>query len=265
MDGNGDTEAKNVIRLPRDWVGPPEELVPLGSRAREGRSAEDDDHGDVIPDAEDFWGEAASAVHHVMRAPTETPTTVRARRLRGLPRWPRVRRRTAVIAAVVGVIAVVAILGVSEGHGPRATASATAAARAPVQKPATRSHAATPRQSGSDRAARSRTRAVPVRAFSERPSARHVVTRWRHAARGASSARHATTRHQESMIATPVTTPVAPTPTVASPTTSTVVPTTTTATTARAGTTTSAASTKRSPSAGPTGPGEAINCNPKCS
>ena len=35
MDGKGDAEeGTNVIRLPRDWIGPPDELVPMGPRAR---------------------------------------------------------------------------------------------------------------------------------------------------------------------------------------------------------------------------------------
>ena len=127
MDGNGDTEAENVIRLPRDWVGPPEELVPLGSRAREGRPADGPPDGgdrrDATPDAGDFWGETASSVHRVMRAPIETRTVGRARRRRARPRPPRVRRRTAAmtsIAAIVGVTVVVAILGMSEGRHPPA-------------------------------------------------------------------------------------------------------------------------------------------------
>jgi hypothetical protein len=282
MDGNGDTEEENVIRLPRDWVGPPEELVPIGSRARarEGRPAEDSARDDVIPDAGDFWGESAAAVHHVMSAPTETLTAGRPRlrreriqRPRGqLPRvqlpWVR-RRRTAAIAAIVGATAIVAIIGVSEGHGPPPVASATAAAQAHAQESATASHGDTARQRhrGSRPAARSATRAVPVRAFSERPSAQHVTVRRRHARRGAPHPRHAASR-PPSVITTAVTTPV-PTTMLPAATTTTSAVAPPSATTARDGTRRSdpGTSTHQSaaPSSGPLGPGDASGCDPKCS
>jgi hypothetical protein len=269
-----------VIRLPRDWVGPPEELVPIGSRARarEGRPAEDSARDDVIPDAGDFWGESAAAVHHVMSAPTETLTAGRPRlrreriqRPRGqLPRvqlpWVR-RRRTAAIAAIVGATAIVAIIGVSEGHGPPPVASATAAAQAHAQESATASHGDTARQRhrGSRPATRSGTRAVPVRAFSERSSTRHVRVRSHRADHGASHPRHVARRPQ-SVVTTAVTTPVPSTP--VAPTTSSIV-TPPSATTARdgTGTTDPSTSTHRSTAqpSGPTGPGDASGCDPKCS
>jgi hypothetical protein len=279
MDGNGDTEPENVIRLPRDWVGPPEELVPIGSRAREGRPgdgpAEDSARDDVIPDAGDFWGESAAAVHHVMSAPTETLTAGRPRRRRERIQRPRVqlpsvrRRRTAAIAAIVGATAIGAIIGVSEGHGPPPVASAIAAAQAHAQESATASHGDTARQRhrGSRPAARSATRAVPVRAFSERPSAQHVTVRRRHARRGAPHPRHAASR-PPSVITTAVTTP-APTTMLPAATTTTSAVAPPSATTARDGTRRSdpGTSTHQSaaPSSGPLGPGDASGCDPKCS
>lgn len=81
----------NVLRFPRDWFGPPEELVPLGSSAlRPGPSLDSpkppsrtpepsainqsgasmlDYAEDLPPRAEDFWGERAVAVHDALQAP----------------------------------------------------------------------------------------------------------------------------------------------------------------------------------------------------
>ncbi len=45
----------NVVRLPRDWLGPREELIPFGPAAY---AAEDEGRGDTgnAPTAHDFWG-----------------------------------------------------------------------------------------------------------------------------------------------------------------------------------------------------------------
>ncbi len=50
----------NVIRLPRDWLGPREELVPFGPRA---------DEGAPPPSAADFWGEGSAAVQDALQVP----------------------------------------------------------------------------------------------------------------------------------------------------------------------------------------------------
>ena len=271
MDGNGDTEAENVIRLPRDWVGPPEELVPIGSRARprEGRAddrpADDEAGHDGILDAGDFWGESAASVHHVMQAPTPTPTAefrpLRRRRrprrpragalphvdvaswVRALPRVraatrlrpfprvrprPRIRRRTAAIATVLGAVVAIAVIGVSEGPGVRPAVSAAAAAR--VREPAVTSQAATNRRHhpGSVRATRVRRRVVPRRAFSERRSVRLTSIQRHRLRRGAPRTRHPTSRLRfvSRHAATPsAPAPVAVTTTVAATTTTTPTPT----------------------------------------
>ncbi len=127
MDGKGVQETnENVVRLPREWIGPREKLVPMGSRAGAGRptpldglsdrSIDDDDRSDDVteelaPAAGDFWTAGASAVHHAIQGPTprasstasepgpseprihdEHPASDRARRRRLLPRGPRTRR-----------------------------------------------------------------------------------------------------------------------------------------------------------------------------
>ncbi len=49
----------NVIRLPRDWLGPPEELVPIGRGPEVPRT----------PQPEDFWSEASATVQDAVPAP----------------------------------------------------------------------------------------------------------------------------------------------------------------------------------------------------
>lgn len=77
----------NVVRFPRDWLGPLDELVPFGPSARDPRApaaetaepATDVD-GEVVdfpkpfsapgplrPD--DFWGEDSAAIHHALEGP----------------------------------------------------------------------------------------------------------------------------------------------------------------------------------------------------
>ncbi len=90
-DGQEATEAEtNVVRLPRDWLGPRDQLVPFGPRARaheherererehpnDPRGAEPtpfpfpggDDAGDAAS-AADFWGERSDALHDALQAP----------------------------------------------------------------------------------------------------------------------------------------------------------------------------------------------------
>jgi hypothetical protein len=62
-EGNRNSEDEpNVVRLPRDWLGPREELIPFGPRADEAQSASAPEAG--APTAADFWsGEAPLAAH----------------------------------------------------------------------------------------------------------------------------------------------------------------------------------------------------------
>jgi hypothetical protein len=59
------------VRLPRDWVGPREELVPFGpaARARANRSTDPASVELLPPAAHDFWGEDSAALHDAMQAP----------------------------------------------------------------------------------------------------------------------------------------------------------------------------------------------------
>jgi len=65
----------NVVRFPRDWLGPLDELVPFGPSATAdapdaGGRAEVVDLRPCAPlGAADFWGEGSAAIHDVMQAP----------------------------------------------------------------------------------------------------------------------------------------------------------------------------------------------------
>jgi hypothetical protein len=95
----GSDQEDNIVQLPRDWLGPREELVPFGPSAGPDASkpAESDD---VSP--EDFWGERSAAVqdtleHEAARgsAFAQEPARVRMQRL----------RRPALVAGIAALVA----------------------------------------------------------------------------------------------------------------------------------------------------------------
>jgi uncharacterized membrane protein YgcG len=105
----------NVIRFPRDWIGPLEELVPIGVRARrEPAERQEAGAGDeqyaAPPAADDFWSEGASAVHDVIQAPAGPALreAQAARRAHRRSVAPAHRRRRVFLAAAAAVAAVVA-------------------------------------------------------------------------------------------------------------------------------------------------------------
>lgn len=61
----GNAGHDNVVRLPRDWIGPREELIPFGPAA-DRQAAEDDS---APPSAADFWGEESAAIQDAVQAP----------------------------------------------------------------------------------------------------------------------------------------------------------------------------------------------------
>jgi hypothetical protein len=138
-DGSGGLPQRdeNVIRLPRDWLGPPEELVPIGSAAR-ARAAQRDPEADIPQAADAFWSEDSAALHDALEAPDpgicERPTPpvglvspvaglgphrairlphLGALRAGGPPRW-----RWSLLGVAVVVLTVVAVIGTSEGPVP---------------------------------------------------------------------------------------------------------------------------------------------------
>jgi hypothetical protein len=67
---------EKVVRLPRDWLGPREDLVPFGPR---GTASEPDPSAsasspEAPPSAADFWGERSAAIHGALEAPAEGQT-----------------------------------------------------------------------------------------------------------------------------------------------------------------------------------------------
>ncbi len=115
--GGSQTE-DNVVRLPREWLGPREELVRIG----------DPDPAVAPPPApEDFWGEGSSELQSALvGAPGVQPRAGEDSRQPGLPRprdrrHPRLARTPAVIAtataALVLAVVVISALG-GERPGP---------------------------------------------------------------------------------------------------------------------------------------------------
>jgi len=112
-DRNRETRAtENVVWLPRDWLGPRDELVPIGpaaiARARAAREAaagaagpESVPEPPLPPTAHDFWGEGAAALHDAIQGPiaphqerTAAPPPQDEGRVAPPPSLPRARRAT---------------------------------------------------------------------------------------------------------------------------------------------------------------------------
>jgi hypothetical protein len=104
-DGRGQND--NVVRFPKDWIGPLEDLVPIGPRAR--AQSSDNEDPPVPAEASDFWGEGAAAVHEAVAAPAS-----RTREGRGRPPLTprRVSRRGLAATGVAAGVAALAAVGV---------------------------------------------------------------------------------------------------------------------------------------------------------
>ncbi len=124
----------NVVRLPRDWLGPREELVPLEGTTGAASSA------GGPPRADDFWGEDSAALQDPWQAPGETGSAVasggpvRQARWRG-PAFAGTavahggRRRVMAAIAVVAAVAATGIGIAYAGSGasrPRSSGDPTA-------------------------------------------------------------------------------------------------------------------------------------------
>jgi hypothetical protein len=152
-DGNERT-TENVVRLPRDWLGPREELVPMGSRAR---AAERQDHApteSLPPTAASFWDEDSGSLQAPMQAPAdawegqwgpaspEPAASAHHRRRPPRPRVPRSlssgaphRRGTATLAGLLAacVLVVLAVIGQTEGSTDNARdKTASSSKKAPI-------------------------------------------------------------------------------------------------------------------------------------
>jgi hypothetical protein len=216
---------ENVIRLPRDWLGPPEELVPIGPAAR-ARAAQRELVGDMPPTADAFWSEDSAALHDAVQAPAATsgayldppvglvPPLAGRRMIPTLPRLPRPRldgvaarvswRRAAVTVAIVALI-VVAAIGTSQEPASRPGAAHRLASHAA----ATVHHGVTPQMDAANRlasTAKANTGAGALRRVTKRSTPRRHGTARVHArtragtgtGTGTRGARPAKTRHSAS-------------------------------------------------------------------
>jgi hypothetical protein len=145
----GERGTENVVRLPRDWLGPRDELIPIGSGARAAQ-AEDDAQTDALPPtAASFWDEDSGSLQAPMQAPADMwQPTPAERKLRPAPRGSRARfgwavtgvlisrrRVTATVAALAaGLLLVLAVIGRSEGGTHNASdKTASAPKKAQIQ------------------------------------------------------------------------------------------------------------------------------------
>lgn len=126
-------DEQKVIRLPRDWLGPRDELIPIGPAAE----AQALTRGEGPPPAADaFWSEDSAALHDAVQAPATPPpkpviaTESRIPRIRpglpalGLPAIPPPRWRWALVGLTAVAVAVLAVIGSAE------TASSPSSSRA---------------------------------------------------------------------------------------------------------------------------------------
>jgi hypothetical protein len=133
-----------VVRLPRDWLGPREELVPIGRPASVGAAVTSGDDS-LPPTAEAFWSEDSAALHDAVQGPTSVSTASPAAPAlpagRGLlhprirwPHRPAGQARWLLVALPVLALLVLAVIGGTEttgarraGHAPALTQSGSAA------------------------------------------------------------------------------------------------------------------------------------------
>ncbi len=152
------------MRLPRDWLGSPDELVPIGGSDRPGRFADEEPGSEMPPAAEDFWGEDSAAVQDALQGPTRHepsgPPATGLRPATGAPgesrgrvrgRWHpshrarrsrgshRSRLAAVAVAAIAGLALIVSIIGLGSSNRPRQnsrrpSASASGTAEQPASK-----------------------------------------------------------------------------------------------------------------------------------
>jgi hypothetical protein len=133
--------AGNVIRLPREWIGPLEELVPIRPATPTDESGITSADDALPPTADAFWSEDAGALHNAVRAPDGAVAAERAvdgsagGQVRRRPHfgsvraglgWPARRVRMRPLGAVVVAVPLVALAAIGTlwslggGSGPAA-------------------------------------------------------------------------------------------------------------------------------------------------
>lgn len=270
---------ENVIRLPRDWLGPPEELVPIGPAAR-ARAAQRDAEAGLPPTADAFWSEDSAALHDAVQAPAgidrleppaglvppvaglRAPCLGRVPRLRLAGRGSRVSRWWGLLSVPLAALLVVAVIGSTEGPVAHPMAGHALSSRSLGAVPMTSSPESVSSDAGAER----------FRAqLKERQQRTTGGARTHSRARGVRPANHPAKPHHRAPAHHPTASPAATvTEAAAPPPTSesrapAVTPTTPTASTAS--TSSSGGSKRATGPAGPIGIGSVSggNCNPKCS
>ena len=278
-DGGLTRNEENVIRLPRDWLGPPEELVPIGPAAR-ARAARRELEDGMPPAADAFWSEDAAALHDAVQAPPEVtperlrppvglvapvsslgiPALGRLPGLGSLGRHGRVSRRWALLAVPIAALLVVAVIGTAEGPGSHPAATKSSVSR----RTATANVTSTP-QSASDNAAAAKFEAAAKKTRHVAPSSSHARAR----ARAAHSAHSAKARHRVGAHHSTASPPSTITEAAASPVVSHPSAPASTVTVPSASTASTHSSAGSKPATGPPGPNGigsfSGGCNPKCS
>ncbi len=114
----------NVVRFPREWLGPREELVPFGPDADEDQSFASPEDGPA-----DFWGEGSAAVQAVFEA--SPPGDAPRRRWRPTVSLPHARRAVWACGLVVVLLLLLvmgSIIGGGASHPPATHKPAISAA-----------------------------------------------------------------------------------------------------------------------------------------
>jgi hypothetical protein len=186
----------NVVRLPRDWLGPREELVPLEGTTGAAASA------GAPPRADDFWGEDSASLQDAWQAPGETGPAVgfgppvRQARWRGGAFTYGGRRR---VAASLALIAALAATGIGVAY-----AGSGASRQRSGDRPAARLAADTKLHVGHARVSQAVTYRKP-RVHHPRVHHRHLLVK--HMDKGSARAHTGSTSASQSASTTPAAAP----------------------------------------------------------
>lgn len=204
-------DADNVVPFPREWIGPTEDLVPIGPSSSATAVEDDEELGRALG-ADAFWGERAACLHEPIEAPpaiSDANTRVtegQPERLRtrdagtveapgsasgAVGAWERVRRGRSPMLALGLVVAALLVVGVALAaqSGPHSSPARLASA---VQSQATRSP-------GIDAAVVSRLARLSVMRAVDVSAKRTAIRRRREARSDASKTVHGHARSPVSM------------------------------------------------------------------
>jgi hypothetical protein len=215
-----------VVRLPRDWLGPREELVPVGPAALRGLAAPFDDG--LPPTAEAFWSEDSAALHDAVRAPAAEPPSPWPTPARSPSRPPwrwrarrpsilwlqavhlRPRARWALLSLPIGALLVLALIASTERptSPPAGRLSASASASAQRQQVARDAAAGVVAKTSSAAATHpaAKTRVTARRPLKRRNPAHHA--RARHIASASRARRHTNSQPRRASSSSAAPTPV---------------------------------------------------------